>query len=414
MKKLRAIALVLALAAPGLAGGQDLDPSGRIARLSYVEGEVQFQAAQARVTSKLPERPLEPGDRLFTRPGGRAELAFGSATIRLDEQSEFAVVDLDETAVRIELANGSASMDLDNLLENETFKIDTPNAAITLMEPGEYRVDVRDDDLSVLTVRAGAAEVATAGGPVRVAANQRVRLEGRDSIARLETPRPADAFDDWVLERELKLADAEPARYTPYEGRGYDELDRYGEWYDEPRYGRVWMPGYDYSGWSPYGGYWQRSGYGWSWYYPAPWGYFSYYGGRWTYLRDRHRWAWLPTPRHRPRHEERDDDGPSWYPRGRGTPESAPRTADTTPDSGNVPEPVTIAPSTPRGGTIARGGNREPRPAAPVARPTPPAAAPSQGGGTTMRPASPPPARERSSPETSPRMNKDAGARREP
>jgi hypothetical protein len=34
------------------------------------------------------------------------------------------------------------------------------------------------------------------------------------SIARLETLRPADAFDEWVLERELKLAEAEPPRFT--------------------------------------------------------------------------------------------------------------------------------------------------------------------------------------------------------
>lgn len=389
---------LLALAASTIAWGQALDPPERIARLSYVEGEVQFQAAHGRVTSDLPERPLEPGDRLFTRTEGRAELAFGSATIRLDEQSEFAVVDLDEAAVRIELATGTASVGLDSLLENETFRIDTPNAAIALKEPGEYRVDVRDDRLSVLTVRTGAAEVATAGGPVRVAANQRVRLEGRDSIARLETPRPADAFDDWVLERELLLADAEPARYTPYEGGGYDEFDRHGDWYDEPRYGRVWMPGYGYSDWSPYGGYWQRSGFGWGWYDPAPWGYFSYYGGRWIYLRDRQRWAWIPAPSRHPRH--------------RGIPESAPRTADRGSNAGNAPAPVLPAPSAPRridpdrrpapareipadqrprGGTYAPRDNREPGSAAPVGRPAVPVAQPAAPVARPAAPAASPP-----------------------
>lgn len=433
---------LLALAVTGLAFGQDLDPPARIARLSYVEGEVAFQAERGRVTGNLPERPLEPGDRLLTRTGGRAELAFGSATIRFDERSDLVILDLDEATVRIELASGTASVYLDSLLENEIFKILTPNAAIALVEPGEYRVDVHNDLASALTVRSGAAEVASAGGPVRVAANQRVRLEGRDSIARLETPRPADAFDDWVLERELLLADAEPARYTPYEGGGYDELDRYGEWYDEPRYGRVWMPGSDYSGWSPDGGYWQRSGFGWSWYDPAPWGYFSYYGGRWIYLRDRNRWSWVPTPRHRPRHRARDDDGPSWYPRAPETPESAPRTADRGSNAGDGSGPVTIAPSAPRridpdrrpapareiqvderprGGTYAprvnRGsGSAAPvaRPAAPVARPDAPAAAPPRDNGPAARPAGPSPSRARPNSDSSSRISRDVGERQEP
>jgi hypothetical protein len=242
---------------------------------------------------------------------------------------------------------------------------------------------------------------------VRVAAGQRVRIEGRDAIARLETPRPADAFDDWVLERELLLAEAEPARYTPYEGDRYNELDRYGEWYDEPRYGRVWMPGYGYSGWSPYGsGYWQRVGSGWGWYDPAPWGFSTYYGGRWTYLRDRDRWCWVPT-RHAPRHVARDDDRPYGYPRYRDMPESAPRTLDARSDAVNVAGPAMLPRAVPRGGTIAPEGNREPRPAAP-------AAAPPQGGGATLRPSSNPAPRARPSPDSSPRISKGSGTPQEP
>ena len=129
----------------------------------------------------------------------------------------------------------------------------------------------------------------------------------------------------------LVFPDPEPPRYTPYEGDDYQELDRYGQWYDEPRYGRVWMPGYGYSGWSPYGGgYWQRAGFGWSWFDPAPWGFFTYYSGRWTYLNHRHRWCWVPGPRHHPERFAHEDTRPFGHPRGypRQTPESAPRTAD--------------------------------------------------------------------------------------
>lgn len=405
--KLPTILVVLALAAPGLAWGETVDAPGRIARLSYVEGEVTFPVAQERATDTLPDRPLDPGDRIQTGSGGRAELALGTATIRLDERTEFTIRDLDATTVRVELASGTASVYLDELLEGESFKILTPNTAITLEGPGEYRVDVHVDEVSVLTARGGAASIETAGGPVRVAAGQRVRIEGRDAIARLETPRPADAFDDWVLERELRLAEAEPPRYTPYEGDRYGELDRYGEWYDEPRYGRVWMPGYGYSSWSPYGsGYWQRVGFGWGWIDPAPWGFSTYYGGRWTYLRDRNRWGWVPT-RHPPRHYTHNDDRPYGYPRYRDVPESAPRVLDRPSDAVSVAPPAMIPRESPRGGTLGRGGNREPRPAAPVAEPP-------RGGGGTMRPSNHPPPRTRPSRDSSPRISKGTGTPQQP
>jgi len=407
--KLRPILLGLALAAPGLAGGQALDPPERIARLSYVEGEVTFQAAQERATTTLPDRPLAPGDLIAARTGGRAELALGTATIRLDERSELAIDKLDEAIVRVELLSGTASVYLDELLDNETFAFVTPNTTITLVEPGEYRVDVHTDNVSVLSLHGGVAEVATAGGPVRVASGQRVRIEGRDAIARLETPRPADAFDDWVLERQVTLAETEPLRDTPYVDGAYEELDRYGEWYDEPRYGRVWMPGYSYAGWSPYGsGYWQRVGFGRTWIDSAPWGFSSYYGGRWTYLHDRNRWCWVPRSRDRE------------------TPESAPRIADRRNAVDELPRVATPslsprridsdwrptgarenpADEQPRGGTIAPRGTGEPRPVAPTA-------APPRGGGTTMQPSRPAHPRSEAPSGRSPSRRED-GARPEP
>ncbi len=304
---LRATALVLALTASSLAWGEALDPPGRLAHLAYVEGRVTFASAQERAISTLPDRPLAPGDHINTGTGGRAEFAFGSATIHLDEEAALAIVELDEQTVRLNLSAGAVRLNLRDLLADETFEILTPNAAIALIEPGEYRVDVDADDASVLTVHGGVAEIATAGGPVRIAGDQRARLEGRDAIARLETPRPADEFDEWVLNREVRVAETEPPRYTPFEDDGYEQLDSYGEWYDEPRYGRVWMPSHGYAGWSPYyGGHWQRVGFGWGWYDPAPWGYYTNYSGRWTYLDHRDRWCWVPGPQFHRRHFAHD------------------------------------------------------------------------------------------------------------
>ena len=296
--KLPYIWLAAALAISPLASGAASEPPARVAQLSYVEGEVTFDSDQEPAGSALPERPLVPGDRLRTDAGARAEIALGTAAVRLDEQSELEILDLDATTVRAELNAGSASVTLRDMLEDETFEIATPTTTITLDGPGEYRVDVPSDDTSVITVRSGAAELETAGGPVRIAEGQRVRVTGRDALANLETPRPADAFDDWVLERELLLAEAEP----PPDALESEPLDQYGEWYDEPDYGRVWMPAYVHSGWAPYGvGYWQRVGLGWSWVDPSPWSRFTHHRGRWAYLHHLERWCWVPERRAHPR-----------------------------------------------------------------------------------------------------------------
>ncbi len=296
---LRPTTLVLALAASTLAWGEALDPPERIARLSYVEGQVAFHAAQEPATSTLPDRPLIPGDRLVTESGGRAELTLGTATVRLDERTELVIADLDATTVRVKLARGTASVHLDELLEDETFEIVTSNTTIALAGPGEYRVESLEDGTTELTVRGGAAEFETAGGPVRVAAGQRVRLERRDAYASLAAPQPADAFDDWVLEREVQLADAEPSRYGLRDSNGYDELDRYGEWHEEPNYGRVWMPSYAYGGWDPFRyGYWDRVGVrGRSWIHSAPWAFFTFHQGRWAFMHHLNRWCWVPERR---------------------------------------------------------------------------------------------------------------------
>ena len=392
---LRPALLVLALAASSLAWGEALD--ARIARLSYVEGEIAFQGAAEPSPSALPDRPLVPGDRLSTGRDGRAELAFGTAVIRLGEGTAISFIDLDAATVRVQLTAGSAIVHLRELLEDETFEIVTPNATLAFQQPGEYRVDVAAGGATEFTVRAGAAEVATAGGPVRVADGQRVRLEGRDALASLTALQPADAFDDWVLERELQLAQAEPPAREPPDGYYEDEaLDRYGEWHEEPSYGRVWMPSYAYGGYDPFRyGRWERVGFGMSWYDSMPWSAHTFHQGRWAYLDHLNRWCWVPARRDHRRHVAQDT-----RPYGRPRNDDRPRDANPRRDD-DERRPVASSTSLPRRidadwkpafgrgaetGKPARGAT-----VAPQSAPTPQPSAPASEGGVTtkLRPARP-------------------------
>ena len=415
---LRPAVLMLALAASTLAWGETPDPPERIARLSYVEGEIAFQGAQESVRSALPDRPLIPGDRLSTERGGRAELTLGTAAVRLDEQSDLAIVALDATTVWVELDTGTASVYLRELLESEMFEIVTPNTAIALHGPGEYRVDVSADGSTALSVRGGVAEVNTAAGPVRVTDGQRVRLEGRDAFASLTALQPEDAFDDWVLAREQQFADAE-SPYAPRDGDEYEELDRYGDWYDEPSYGRVWLPSYAYGGWAPFrSGYWARDGYGRSWVNPLPWNVLTFHHGRWAFLHQLDRWCWVPGPRTHTRHfaqdtrpfghprsnaRSRDDrSDPRRDVRRRTDDEGARRpvaTTDANPrhdaDRRSTPQRDVYAGERQRRGTLVRSLNRDPSP------PPRPATA-SRGSATTMRPSNASAARTQAPSRTAP------------
>ncbi len=423
--KLPRTLLVLALSASSLAWGEPLDSPERIARLGYVEGQVAFHAAQESAPSALPNRPLIPGDRLVTKTGGRAELTLGNATVRLDEGTELSISTLDETAVRVELNHGTASVYLRELYDDETFEVVTPNTTLSLREPGEFRIAVPTDSATDLTVHGGAAEAMTAGGPVRIADGQRVRFEGRQALASLATPRVDDAFDNWVLEREVQLADLEPSPEQMASGEEYEELSQYGEWYEEPSYGRVWMPSYAYGGYDPFRyGHWQHYGTSWLWVNSMPWGYNTFHSGRWTYLDDLNRWCWVPERRHRREHVAdtvpirlpRDDGRPTDHGKDR-LPAVSPRT------DGDEREPVATTQGNPRRidadhvpvwrrDVESTKASRNENPAPPVNPDPPPPERPAtapQGGTTTMRPSRPAESKRQALSSPAPATNREFG-----
>ncbi len=295
---LRSAALLLALAASSLAWGEALDPRERLAYLSYVEGTVTFKGAGVR-ESTLPDRPLRRGDRLTTDGDGRAELWVGAAVVRLDERSELSIARIDHTRTELALERGTLSLQVRALLEGETIEVATPLRDIAIAEPGEYRVEVLAEDSVALNVYAGTATLTTDDGPLPVAAGQRVRFEGRKAAASLAALPPTDAFDDWILAREVRLAEAEAA---PDDASAYEDLERYGDWYGDAVYGRVWSPYYT-NGWTPiHDRHWRQDGFGWSWIIAGSWGSITYRSGHWSYIDTLNRWCWVPRPVH---HSER-------------------------------------------------------------------------------------------------------------
>ena len=276
-----------------------VDPPSRVGRLSYREGPVSFQPTGINdwVDADI-NRPLTTGDNIWVGDRGRAEFHVGSTALRLSAGSDFEFLNLDDQAVQIRLAQGTLSVRLRNLAQDQIFEIDTPNLAFTLNRPGDYRIEANpDSQVTVVTVRDGEGEVTGGGQDFPVYSRQRVVVIGFDQINyNLESAYGPDEFDQWCAGRNRREDQSLSARYVSREIPGYDDLDQYGRWSDQPGYGQVWMPTLVDADWAPYrDGHWAWiAPWGWTWVDEAPWGFAPYHYGRWSSFGGR--WGWIPGP----------------------------------------------------------------------------------------------------------------------
>jgi|HigsolmetaAR201D_1030396.scaffolds.fasta_scaffold01009_13 hypothetical protein len=277
------------------------DPPGRVARLSHIEGEVSVAPAGTQEWAEaVLNRPLTSEDRIWVDRKARAELQIDSAIVHLDEVTDFAFLDLDDDAIAMSLAEGRITVRVLRKREREVIEIDTPNASVGLLHPGEYHIEVDEDgETTVVKARSGEAEVTGEGQQFMVRANEVGTFRGtetlRGEISRLG---PRTAFENWANDRARRSESATSSRYVSEGVIGYEDLDAHGRWVHEPEYGYVWYPTYVVAGWAPYryGRWVWVSPWGWTWIDDARWGFAPFHYGRWAYVR--HRWCWVPGPRH--------------------------------------------------------------------------------------------------------------------
>ena len=275
------------------------DPPSRAARLSFSSGMVSFQPASVEdwVPATL-NRPLTTGDQLWTEAGSRAEVSTGSAALRLNGRTNFTFVNLSDTMTQVQVSAGSLSVRLRRLGDQESFEIDTPQTAFSLLRPGEYRVDVNEDGTSTLmTVRGGQGEVTAENQVQAVRARQQMRVteaDGHPVFDERDAP-VADGFDNFCQDRDRREDRSASARYVSRDMPGYADLDDRGVWREDPQLGPIWAPRVD-PGWAPYHqGHWAWiAPWGWTWVDDAPWGYAPFHYGRWAFVAGA--WVWVPGP----------------------------------------------------------------------------------------------------------------------
>jgi len=285
------------------AQGQDQDqaqdPPGRVARLSYSQGSVSFRpAGEEDWVTGVPNRPMVTGDDLWADEGSRAEVHIGSAAIRLGAKTGVTFLALDDRTTQIRLAQGSLILRVRHVDDDDNYEVDTPNLAFTLLQPGEYRLDVNPDgNQTVVTAWHGRGRVTGGGFTYTVVAHQSAVFNGTDHLDYdiAQVPQ-ADDFDQWAFQRDDREDHADAADYVSREMTGYEDLDEYGDWSYVAGYGPCWRPRAVVVGWAPYRfGHWAWVGpWGWTWVEDEPWGFAPFHYGRWAFVSGG--WLWVPGP----------------------------------------------------------------------------------------------------------------------
>ena len=299
---LAALALLgaLGLAALRPACADDADPPGRVARLSYLEGSVSLEpAGLADWAPAERNRPLTSGDRLWTDQESVAELDLGDAVLRLGGMTGFAFLNLDDRFAQIQLSAGLLIVRVWDTSAGQSYEIDTPNLALSLQQPGVYRIEVDEPgDTTLVKVSEGQALALGSGESIPIPAQQLMVFSGSTTLsysaASLGAP---DELDAWSATRDRQEQESPSRQYVADDTPGSAELDDNGRWQSTPDYGYVWTPAVVMAGWVPYRfGHWVWiAPWGWTWVDDAPWGYATFHYGRWAFLNGS--WCWVPGPR---------------------------------------------------------------------------------------------------------------------
>jgi hypothetical protein len=277
------------------------DPPSRVARLSIVAGNVSVEPASVNDFSPAElNDPLTSGDRVWADNGAQAELEAGQLAVRLGEATDLTVTAMTDTLAQFGLGQGSVHLRTFALDPGTTTELDTPNVAVTVLQPGDVRVDVdANSNTTIVTLISGQVEVDGNGLQQTLGPGQRVRLAGTDPVSAqwLQTV-AGDGLDEFSAQRDQVYEQAESSEQGDLNADtvGGADLAQYGSWIPDADYGPVWYPTNVAVGWQPYCyGHWTWiAPWGWTWIESEPWGFAPFHYGRWAQLGGR--WGWVPGP----------------------------------------------------------------------------------------------------------------------
>ncbi len=277
-----------------------VDPPSRVARLSFAQGNVSVEPASVNEFSPAEvNAPLTTGDRVWTDNGAVAEIEAGQLAVRLGQATDLTVTAMTDTLAQFGMGQGSVHLRTYALDQGTTTELDTPNVAVTVLQPGDVRVDVDPNgESTVVTVLSGQVEVDGNGLQQTMSQGESVRLAGTDPVsAQLLQPPASDPLDTFSADRDQAYEAGAAAEQgdVNMDTVGAADLQQYGSWEPQSDSGPVWFPTVAV-GWQPYcyGRWTWVAPWGWTWVESEPWGFAPFHYGRWAVFGGR--WGWIPGP----------------------------------------------------------------------------------------------------------------------
>jgi len=281
----------------------------RIVRLSFVEGNVTLQRPDISQWAEAPvNTPLQEGFKLSTGDSSFAEVEFeNGGTVRLGQQGLLDLAELELTPGggkinHLQLEQGYATFHARLESGEDSFEVSTPMVVLTPRGSAMFRVDL-DQDAERVEVFRGAVDVTGNPGSWTLEKNAVLELRpGSDEPANVSQEITKDDWDNWVDDRESRIAGAESgpppnddSADPPKVLCGWSDLGQYGTWSYVPGWGYGWVPSMVGSGWAPYTmGHWcWYPGWGWTWIPGEAWGWVPYHYGNWDFIADVG-WMWFP------------------------------------------------------------------------------------------------------------------------
>jgi hypothetical protein len=283
----------------------------RAVRLTGVEGTVKVvQDDQTIADPATDNLPLFEGSQITTGNDGRGEVQLEDGSIaRLSPNTEltFSLLQRQGTGTRTEIVvnRGLAYFELQPVTPEHSLKVTYGAASFTASSFTVVRVNL-DAAPGAMAVFSGNVHLEGGSAPP-------VDLHGGQSLSFSATD-PAkydvnetieqDSWDSWNADRDQELTTESAGRtaatgeYMDGDTAGMNSLDANGNWYNVPGQGYVWSP-YEAiangDGFDPYGyGRWVLyPRYGYVWVSGYQWGYAPYQCGMWNYY-DSFGWGWAP------------------------------------------------------------------------------------------------------------------------
>jgi len=276
----------------------------RIVRLSFIEGNVQYQRPGEDWQDAKLNLPIEQGYALRT-DDGYAEVEFESGLeMRLAQNSSVEFTELSLLngghVTRLRVTAGTASVDA-KLSKADQLSLAASNFRVNVPHDARFRIDTSTAE-SWVSVFHGRVAVLSGSdsAAIDVSGGHAVHQSAEDLASlRIQKDPPRDAFDKWVAQRDDGISDARADMSDAFSSSSYTtglaDLDFYGGWANVPGYGWGWQPYGVAAGWVPfYSGQWMFMGdTGWNWVSAEPWGWLPYHFGGWVNAGGMG-WMWVP------------------------------------------------------------------------------------------------------------------------